>query len=715
MGTIQILDLSVANLIAAGEVVDRPASAIKEMMENSIDAGATEITVEIKNGGSSFMRVTDNGCGMDPDDARTCVHRHATSKVRTANDLGCIQTLGFRGEALAAIASVTDFRILTRKQGAEMGTLVRCENGAIVEFHPTGCPEGTTVIAEALFANIPARRKFLKKDMTETGAVAAVVEKIALSRPDIAIRLITDEKTKFATAGDGKLLHAIHAILGRDFAKKTVPVDDMTEGIRIHGYIGRPDNVRGNRNYQNFFINGRYIKSTTAAMALEQAFHSYCPAERFPCCVLHIEIHPTLVDVNVHPAKLEVKFANEKFLFHAVYCAVRNALTQGMHRPETQGAFRLAGDDLKGLEDVIKDRAESAEVAAQIALDREKLTGPYRQISAFEQPDHRRAQESTVTVEVDTPQDALSAPVPAPTLEPSAHGKEREQAQDEPLLSIPPVVAWKQLPSEREVESHAPTPTFSPNLIGFAVDAPSDFSLTFDTQLRDHAAPVPPEPTVPPTPPVPTAPTCAPNGQPSTNLHPLPNYHIGGVLFQCYIVVELEDKMLLIDKHAAHERILYEQLKANMERMESTAQLLLIPIPVTLTPLEIAAAAEYDPEIHAIGFDFLPTADIASLSLVQIPSELDATGAAEAFRTLLGNLADGTITAQISRQTHCEKALFQAACKAAVKAGKEDNEGHIRWITEQVLTRDDIRFCPHGRPVALEMTKSEVEHLFHRP
>nr|MBQ4318403.1 DNA mismatch repair endonuclease MutL [Clostridia bacterium] len=334
MGKINILDFQVANLIAAGEVVDRPASVIKELLENSIDAEASVITVETKRGGSAFMRVTDNGIGMSRDDVPVCVKRHATSKIKDERDLDGILTLGFRGEALAAIAAVSKIRIMTKTRDSAMGTIMRCENGTVLEVNETGCPDGTTVIVEELFASVPARRKFLKRDLVETMAISAVVEKIALSHPEISMRLICDGTTKFASAGDGSLKNTVYSVLGREFASKLIEVDCLTEGVGVNGYIGSPDNVRGNRNLQNFFINGRFVKSKTIQAALEQAFESYIPSDRFPSCILYLQIHPSYVDVNVHPAKLEVKFSNEQTIFNAVYCAVRNALTHNVDRPK---------------------------------------------------------------------------------------------------------------------------------------------------------------------------------------------------------------------------------------------------------------------------------------------------------------------------------------------------------------------------------------------
>ena len=334
MGKINVLDQQIANLIAAGEVVDRPASVVKEMLENSIDAGAKNITLEIKRGGVSFIRVSDDGCGMSREDVPVSIKRHATSKIKSAADLDGIMTLGFRGEALAAIGSVSKLRIMTKPHGDTMGTLLQATAGDVELFTETRCTDGTTIIVEDLFANVPARRKFLKKDSSEALAVTAVIEKIALSRPDLAFRFISDGALKFATNGDGDLKNCIYAVLGRDFAHRLTPVDDMTDGIGIRGFIGSPENIRANRNYQNFFINGRYVKSRTAMAALEQAFSSYIPGDKFPVCVLFIKLHPAYVDVNVHPAKLEVKFSNEQIVFNAVYSAVRGALTANLDRPE---------------------------------------------------------------------------------------------------------------------------------------------------------------------------------------------------------------------------------------------------------------------------------------------------------------------------------------------------------------------------------------------
>ena len=336
MGKIHVLPFEIANLIAAGEVVDRPASVIKELAENAIDAGATNVTIEIKRGGVTFMRVTDNGCGMSAEDMPTALRRHATSKISAVSDLDAILTLGFRGEALAAISSVAKVRILSKTAADPMGAALECHGGELLSLTEAGCPPGTTILVEDLFYNVPARRKFLKKDATEAAACSAVAEKIALSHPEIAIRYISDGEVKFNTSGDGNLKSVIYALFGREFAMRALVTDreNETGSIRVHGFVSEPDLYRPNRNMEIFFINGRYVKSRTAQAAVEQAYASKIPHDKFPFCVLHLTLAPGAVDVNVHPAKLEVKFTNEKVVFDAVYYAVCNALEASAIRPE---------------------------------------------------------------------------------------------------------------------------------------------------------------------------------------------------------------------------------------------------------------------------------------------------------------------------------------------------------------------------------------------
>ena len=360
MGKINVLDFEIANLIAAGEVVERPSSVMKELIENSIDSGATEIVAEIKRGGVALIRVSDNGCGMEKDDIPVALKRHATSKIKNKEDLDGIITLGFRGEALAAISSVSMVTIITKTKDAATASMLTSEGGRVTDISEVGAADGTTVVVENLFYNVPARRKFLKKDSTEAQNVAALVEKVALSRPDISIQLLIDGEERFKTPGNGELIDTIYAVFGKDFSGKLIKADGVANGITVTGYVGRSDNVRKNRNLQNVFINGRYVKSLTAMAAIEKAYTSYIAPEAFPVCVLFLEMNPQTVDVNVHPAKLEVKFANEQPVFEAVYYTVKRAIEDHEYRPEMQlgrlpkndrnplGAFVPIGQDTKG-------------------------------------------------------------------------------------------------------------------------------------------------------------------------------------------------------------------------------------------------------------------------------------------------------------------------------------------------------------------------------
>ena len=618
MGIINVLDFKVANLIAAGEVVDRPASVIKELMENSIDAGSSSLTVEIQNGGVSFMRVADNGRGMSRDDVPVSIKRHATSKIKYADDLDGIVTLGFRGEALAAIASVCKMRVMTKRIEDSMGTCLLSENGDIIEIVDMGNHDGTTVICEELFANVPARRKFLKSNAAETAAVTAVVEKVALSRSDIAVKYISDNVMKFNTAGDGKLMNTVYSVLGKDFAKKLIEVRSITDGIEVTGFIGSPEYVRGNRNYQNFFINERYIKSKTAMAALEQAFNSFIPSDKFPACILDIKVHPAYVDVNVHPAKLEVKFSDEKVIFNAVYCAVRNALTNKIKRPEmdikTDSILTNLSDDVKLINTFIPiDDGFNTKINSK--------SSPIKDIKIIEERIY-----NPPDIEFELP---------------------------------PPVIDTK--PERVSIEK------------------------TDKTETKKEKNPA---------------------------ILPLPKYKIIGEAFYAYVMVEIDECVMMIDKHAAHERIIFEEMKRNRKNASAMAQVLILPIEISLSPDEHAALIEFDTDIRAIGFDYELTGD--SAKIFQIPTEVESEAAGDVLTVLAGNLAASLSSVGVSRDALYEKALYQASCKAAVKAGHDENIEHIRWIIEKVLTIPDIKFCPHGRPVAFELTKHDIERQFKR-
>lgn len=668
MGIINVLDFGVANLIAAGEVVDRPASVIKELLENSIDAGADEITVEIKRGGVSFMRVSDNGKGMAKEDMPIALKRHATSKIQKASDLDSISTLGFRGEALAAIASVSRMRIMSKVPQAEIGYLLEAVSGNVLSISEVGCPNGTTVIVENLFENVPARLKFLKKDVTEAMAVAAYVEKIALSHPEISIKLIIDGNMKFMTSGDSKLYNVIYVLLGRDFAKRTVSVDNSSEGIHVYGYIGEPDNVRANRNFQNFFINGRYIKSKTATAALEQAFATFIPSDKFPCAVLNIDINPAYVDVNVHPAKLEVKFSNERLVFEAVYSTVRQALEYKIKRPvfriDSRNTRAIPNDYARRLNSFVPINDSTAPKNEQLDFSSIAKT---TQATNTVQTQETQAHSERVSI-TDTKKDEICMSEMYEAKKLDVVNSQETAVENVAPFDDPYVARSKRETYEKEKD-----------------EKPKEVAQTERVQSSDALV---------------------------EEVNEIPEYRIIGEAFYSYVFVEMSDSVLIIDKHAAHERIIFEELKSNMKKKRIISQLLLVPIEIVLTDVELAALEEYSSEIRQTGFEFNVSGN--TVSITEAPVEVAGDGVVPMIQTMAGRLSDGTGNVSVSREIVYEKALFQASCKAAVKIGQIHDEGHLKWICDKVISLDIIKFCPHGRPVAFELTKRDFERQFKR-
>ncbi len=799
MGIINVLDFQVANLIAAGEVVERPASAVKELLENALDAGATEITVEIKRGGISFIRVSDNGCGMAREDMPIAIRRHATSKIATEKDLDGITTLGFRGEALAAISSVSTMRIMSRRAEDTVGTVLTAEGGLVTDLSDAGCKVGTTVIVEELFANIPARRKFLKKDSSEAMAVASMVEKLALSRPDIAIKFISDGALKLQTRGDGKVAGTIYAVMGREFTSKLIEVNALTDGIEVRGYIGTPINVRANRNFQNFFLNNRYIKSKTATAALEQAFDSYMESEKFPCCVLHIYIHPSFVDVNVHPTKMEVKFSNERLVFDAVYCAVRNALEEATARPEIKfephhmtpdqrsiyNAFvpvydRIADTEGKALtqKQLFDDSPEPISQAEGVPQAEGYLPPPP---SDADVPPALGGNRTAPAAPATPPVPPMPAVPPVPTVPPMPPVPPVPAVPPmPPVPEMPPVppppVDWTvsgesmaeiaaafdqvtpPLPISPPPAADAPADGYNPLFADLQFEdipvAPAPLSVaspppamagntaakyaatpavTEDTVAVAPAPEWPAEEIVPPAPSEGTDPAIPPLAealgqisQPGSFLFSLSagaertaegadtSYRILGTAFHAYVFVESEDAVLMIDKHAAHERILFEDMKRIMGQQAGTLQLLMLPLEIPIGREEMDAAAEYREEIAAAGFAFEIDEAASLLYCTQIPSLLSADRAADLLVAMIGALATGTGSVEVTRKTYFEEALYQASCKAAVKAGRIDRDEDIAWVVARLFESPDILYCPHGRPVALVLKKSRIEHYFKR-
>ena len=662
MGKINVLDFEIANLIAAGEVVERPSSVLKELIENSIDSGATTIVAEIKRGGVALIRVSDNGCGMEKDDLPVAIKRHATSKIKRREDLESIVTLGFRGEALAAISSVSAVTIITKTAEAEVGSMLVSEGGRILDISEVGCAEGTTVVVENLFFNVPARRKFLKKDSTEAMNCAALVEKVALSRPDISIQLTVDSEERFKTPGDGDLLNTIYAVYGKDFASKLIKADGTANGVRVHGYIGRSDNVRKNRNYQNVFINGRYVKSLTAMAAIEKAYTSYIAHEAFPTCVLFLEMNPIMVDVNVHPAKLEVKFASEQPVFEAIYYTVKRAIEEHEYRPEMvlsrkpntdrnwDGAFVPIGEDTKGKQLSIATPEKQADKTPAV-----RFAAPER--TTMSSVTSLKPKEYNHSIDVSRP------------LVVSSSVGEGFSPNDDKGYTMTPQSSVELLKRYSKAE---PDTKYSPIIEEKTKQNNTDCVITETV-----------------------------------------DYKFIGEAFNCYLLCEYEGAMLVIDKHAAHERVLFEDLKKVTERDGRVAsQALLLPITVLLSPDELACAEEFKDELSLVGFDF--TLYEGHADLTAIPSSVGSMEAESLFVKMIDDIIEGKGDPSVTEKIRREQALYQIACKAAIKGGRIYDRSVSEWIVKKVLELPDVIVCPHGRPIAYRLTKSELDRQFER-
>ena len=691
LGIINVLDKHTANLIAAGEVVERPASAVKEMLENCADAGAKSVTVEIKDGGTSFIRITDDGCGISRDDVPKTILRHATSKIKTGSDLEAIGTLGFRGEALAAIAAVSEVRILTKRAEDEDGTLFMCSFGEIVCTEDTGCPDGTTIIVENIFENTPARRKFLKKNSTEATAVFAVCEKFALSKPDISVKLISDGATKLQTPGDGKLKNVIYSAIGREFANNMLAFEYELSGVRVYGYIGKPETCRPNRNMQNFFVNGRYIKSRTMMAALEEGFRGFCPVSKFPACVMFLEIGLNLVDVNIHPAKLEIKFSDERKIFDCIYFAVKNALSKGMSEE-----FFFGGIREKVSESYLKDSPASDNGDKKAEAPAAPVVPTVSEIS------------KEAEMKKETPVEAEVVHTKHPTTEQTVQVVV-EKKSDVPHSYIPDIVDTS--PAAKKNEAHTSQTATEAKIVN-PFDEPESVTVTEpkkepdaldNLKITDINEPLFTEPERKPV----EKQTVYKQEEILKTKELIKPVFIGEV-FNTYLIIERDDKMYIIDKHAAHERIIYERIKHSSDNNE--AQYMLVPIAVTLTPKEFSSVKDNVEYFTKIGFDFDEFGDDSFL-IRSIPAIIDLTDAKDIFTFLAGKLADGNTR---SAGEIFDRALYSAACKAAIKAGIKFTTEDNKFIINEIFENDAVLYCPHGRPVITEFTKERIEKMFGR-
>ncbi len=625
----KIIQLSqhVANLIAAGEVVERPASVVKELLENAVDAGATKITVEIKDGGMTFLRVTDNGCGMAPEDARTAFLRHATSKLRTAEDLAAIGTMGFRGEALAAIASVSRIDLMTKTAGDLFGTDLHLEAGEITEESEVGCPDGTTIIVRDLFFNTPARMKFMKADTVEGSRVTAAVQLQALAHPEVAFTYLRDGNQILSTPGSGKLEDAAYCVYGRECAK-LIPVESRWEDYTVTGFVSKPTDARPSRNMQTFFVNDRPVRSKLLTAALEEAYRNQLMVGRFPACVLHLHLPAAAVDVNVHPAKTEVKFLREKAVFDCIHYGVLAALNKQVDRPQVQ--FKA-------------NPAPSAPPAQTPSKPAPKQENFFRTMTAQEYQNFAAA--------------AKSAPQPQPQAAAATYRAVERQM-------------------ETPVREQILTPQVTPPIPQPSVAEPAPAPQEMEQTALDMPAEI--------------------------------QWRMVGELYNSYIIVEQGEDAFLIDKHAAHERILFEKLKANQEAISS--QMLLSPVPVQLNAEDAAELLQNSSLLRELGFEIDDFGDNTVL-LRQIPMDLNPEDAADALVALAADLLNGR---REKATTVRDELLHTVACKAAIKAGWTNDDRELLAIVEAVMSREDLKYCPHGRPICISLSKKQLEKQFKR-
>ena len=655
MPKINLLDKSVYELIAAGEVIERPSSVIKELAENSIDAGAASITVEIKRGGISYLRVTDDGCGISHEDIPTAFMRHATSKVYTQDDLDSINTLGFRGEALASVCAVSRVELLTKQREDQLGSIYRIEAGEPVEYDRAGCADGTTIIIRDLFYNTPARLKFLKKDVTEGNYCASVIEKLALSHPGISFRFIRDGRQTMLSSGDGEYYSAVYAVFGKQFAAGLIPVENVYQNTAVTGYVSSPLFTRANRSMQNFFVNGRSVKSPLCCAALEEAFRNTIMVGKFPSCVLCVNTDPSQVDANIHPTKTEVRFTNEKIVFDAVYFAVKNAL--------------MGYDESREIKlNTVPARTENIPQPG-----RARTSEPLRTASA------EVIEEPPKTMPIPSGRDAVI--YPQEKREPPKFTLRQETPQ--PAQFTQPLPAAEQTYMPELVPAKKPEPRETPlsDLPGFAFLSEKSF------EKKTEPVPQEPDPVIP-------------------QERPKEQIRVVGELFKTYIVCESTEGMILIDKHAAHERVNFERLKKGFD---SSAQLLMQPEEVYLTPEEFNGMSEYADKLAQVGIIMEFTDGKARVT--GLPQMLDKVPPAEIVECIAKIVSQGNTNAEGEL---FDDMLHTVACKASIRGNEDNDILELQVLAQEVFNNPDIRYCPHGRPVMTQISRKQIERYFGR-
>ena len=707
MPTIQQLSPHVADLIAAGEVVERPASVVKELVENAIDAGASSVTVEIMGGGMHYIRITDNGCGIPAEDAPTAFLRHATSKIRTEYDLEAIGTLGFRGEALAAISAVSRVELMTRTAEADFGTSLLLEGGEVRSQEDTGCPQGTTMIVRDLFFNTPARLKFMKRDSAEGAAVFTVVQHEALCHPELSFRFIREGKEELLTPGDGKLASALYAVLGREAAMGFLECPASGEDIRVEGYCSRPACCRGTRAMQFFFVNGRYVKSRTMTAAVEQAYANTKMVGKFPACVLSLTCKLNRVDVNVHPAKTEVKFTDDHALFDAVYYAVKSALER------EQGHVQAVLEDKRPRPQRSDTVTPNQTFFKSMTAEQYRADGPLLRSTAVS------AYQSKIT-----PWQAATSRNAAQLLQrqqeqqrqrqerQQSWQQQRQQQQKKQEQDVRAVMEALELQSAGKVLPAEEPPL--PRELRWAAEPDREASLPAEDRQEASAperesapAPLPETETAPVTAPVPDLPDDLTTAAESPVTPETPAWRLAGEVLNTYIIVEQGDTVTLIDKHAAHERMNFDRMKA--QGYQPMSQILLTPVVMRADPAECEALLDHLPLLEQFGFE---TEDFGGGDLLirQVPDYIAPEEAPQVLSELAQKLLS---TGSADPDSARDDLLHTMACKAAIKGGWKNDPAELEAVAAAVMS-GQVRYCPHGRPVAIELTRKTLEKQFGR-
>ena len=664
MGVIHILDSEISNKIAAGEVVERPSSVVKELVENSIDAKSTHITVEIKNGGATYIRVIDNGCGMSIDDAKLCFLRHATSKIKTEEDLDAIYTLGFRGEAMSSIGAVAKVTLNTKRHEDCEGISVSCMGGEIISSDSAGLPDGTSIVVEDLFYNTPARRKFLKKDATEAGYITDIITKFIFAHPEISFRLIINDKEKLYSAGDNSLLNAVYTVYGKDYARHMKEVSYEYEGITVTGLIGTGNVSRPNRNYQSFFVNKRYIKSPLVIRAVEEAYKNQVMIGKFPVAVLNIEVNAELIDINVHPTKLEVKFSNERDIYHTVFYGIKNALYEEANVPEIKREDTFKRDNAKEqlyISDMVKNLPKNLENKEKKPLSVSEITK--------------------------RPQVAEYNPKINPFIENSGTEKQK----------LCTGTGKTELPKKN---------TYVPSGNSSFVAEPKKEEWSFNTDNSQRQEIVVENPT----PLMTISDELKEEKEKTENVFIDEYFTIVGQVFNTYIIAEKNDEMLIIDQHAAHERLKYEELRRDMENKDVFSQILIEPVIVNMTGEEFGAFDANRGVFDEMGFECDDFGD-NSVIIRSVPGEVDLGECEDLFLSLITEVLKSKKELITDKY---QRLLYTIACKSAVKANARMSVKEMETLVRDVLRLKNINTCPHGRPIIITMSKKEIEKEFGR-